>query len=182
MSACINGRNAKTNLLIDSNELRFQKGDCISFQIDSVFIGVAIIVDYSEEEGGIWYGLCFTNYFDSLNPDLSIIRERKIFGRKIESTLNKDGYIIGLDTEFVNDSCFIMNKMKINIIGNFTLKSEKIILGSQGATSDYQEMISTFRYGLEKRLLPPDDYRDHIKKHDKFKPDEYFLLKDYIIE
>jgi hypothetical protein len=184
LTGCLNQTNdyqAKF-LPIDSTELKFKKGDCISFTIDSNLIGAAIVIDFSKDEGGLWYGLCFTDYLDSVQPDLLKIKNQRLVGRKIESSLDNNGYIIGLDTEFVKDSCFLLNVDHIKVIGNLTLKTDKIRLGAQGATKDYKDLISSLQYGRERRKTPPDDYRDHIKKLDKFRPDEYFKVTDYINE
>ncbi len=165
---------------IDPKELLFQKGDCISFMADSINKGIAIVIDYSKDEGGLWYGLSFTNYHDTLTPKLSQIRDSRIFERKIESSIDKNGFIIGLDLEFVNDSCFKMSSPKFHKIGNFSLLNEKINNGSYGASNDYSEMLYIFNKGLEKGLTPPDDYREYRTKINNFRPEEYFFLKDFI--
>lgn len=179
MTGCIESNQPKF-LPIDPKELIFQKGDCISFNVDSINKGAAIVIDYSKDEGGLWYGLCFTDYLDSLTPNLSQINERKIFGRKIESSLDKNGFIIGLDLEFVNDSCIKLNKTKFQNIGNLSLRNEIIKYGAYGASNDYSKMLYVFHRGIEKRITPPDDYREHRTKLNNFRPEEYFLLKDYI--
>ena len=183
-TGCLNQTNRHQSrfLPIDSTELKYKKGDCISFKIDSNLIGAAVVIDYSKDEGGLWYGLCFTDYLDSVQPDITMIKKHRLFGRKIASSLDKNGFIIGLDTEFVNDSCFQLHKDQFKLIGSLILKNDKIKLGAQGATNDYKEMISYFQYGRERRMTSPDDYRDHVKKLDKFRPDEYFKLLDYIHE
>ncbi len=179
MTGCIESNQPKF-LPIDQKKLLFQKGDCISFMADSINKGVAIVIDYSKDEGGLWYGLCFTDYLDTLTPKLAQIRDNRIFGRKIESSIDKNGFIIGLDLEFVNDSCFKMNSSKFHKIGNFSLINEKIKNGSYGASNNYSKMLYIFHRGLEKRMTPPDDYREHRTKINNFRPEEYFFLKDYI--
>ncbi len=165
---------------VDINELKFQKGDCVSFKADSINLGVAIVIDYSKDEGGIWYGLCFTNYFDTLAPKLSQIRALKIFGRKIESAVDIIGFVIGLDCVFVNDSCFDTNPTNFHKIGNYSLDSKKITIGSRAATNDYYNMIEAFNRGLIKRKKAPDHYKAHRTKINDFSPEEFFSLKDFI--
>ena len=184
LTSCLNLTNdyqAKF-LPIDSTELNFEKGDCISFKVDSILVGVAIVIDFSKDVGGLWYGLCFTDYLDSVTPELSKIKNQRLVGRKIESSLDRNGFIIGLDIEFINDSCFRDNPDLFKHIGKLTLVCDKIKFGAKGATNDYNDMITVFQYGRERRKTPPDDYRDHLKKLNKFRPDEYFEVKDYIIE
>jgi hypothetical protein len=178
---CIGESNRSKFLPIDPNELIYKKGDCLSFQIDNLNKGVAIVIDHSKDEGGLWYGLCFTNYFDTIQPKFSDIEEFKVFGRKIESSINKNGFFIGLDLEFINDSCLKLNNLKFKLIGNVKFINEKMIMGAEGATKDYSEMLFTFQNGLEKRTLPPDDYRAQNKLN-KFRPEEYFQFKDFIIK
>jgi hypothetical protein len=184
LTGCLNQTNNYQSkfLPIDSTELKFKKGDCISFTIDNNQIGAAIVIDFSKDEGGLWYGLCFTDYLDTVQPDLSKIKKQRLAGRRIESSLGKNGYIIGFDTEFVNDSCFRLHDDQFKLIGNLTLKTDKIRLGAEGATNDYEDFILSFQYSRERRKTPPDDYRDNIKKLDKFRPDEYFKVTDYINE
>jgi len=184
LTSCLNRTNDSQAkfLPIDSTELKYKKGDCISFKTEKNLIGIAIVIEFSKDEGGLWYGLCFTDYLDSIQPDLTKIRNQRIVGRRIESSSDKNGFIIGLDTEFVNDSCFQQHTDQFKLIGNLTLNTEKIKLGAQGATNNYISMLISFQNARERRKSPPDDYRDHIKKLDKFRPDEYFKVTDYIYE
>ena len=182
LTSCMEEDSRAKFLPIDIKELSYKKGDCVSFQIDSLNYGVGIVVDYSKDEGGLWYGLCFTDYYDTVQADLLKIKDKKIFGRKVESTLDENGFYTGLDIEFVNDSCLKFNESKITTIGNLTLNTKKIKYGSEGATNDYSEMLYTFKYGLEKRILPPDDYREHRTKLNDHRPEEYFTLTDFIID
>lgn len=139
------------------------------------------MLGYSKDEGGLWYGLCFTDYIDKIKPEITKIKKQRIFGRKVESTFEEKGFYIGQDIEFVNDSCLKSNKRKITKIGSVNLDTKKIKFASQGATGDYKEIINSFKYGLEKRILPPDDYKEHYKLN-TFRPDEYFKLTDLIID
>jgi len=141
-----------------------------------------IVLAHSKDETGIWYGIGFTNYLSNKVPDLSTIRNKKIFGRKIESSIEEDGFSKGLDVVFVDDSLFNDNPSKLKFIGRLNLDPKEVKLGSQQATSDYNDLISAFSYGTEKRLTPPDHYKQHLTKLDSFRPDEYFNLIDYLID
>jgi len=163
-------------LPIDKRELKFKKGECLAFKADSFNYGVAIVIDFSKDEGGLWYGLLFTNYLEKSIPKTDSIINQKLFGRKIRSTYDKKGYFVGLNLEFVKDSCFIENADKYISIGFLSLDSTKIAYGSQGASGDYDEMIEAFRWGLDLRIEPPEDYRDYKSS----RTDEYFELRDYI--
>ena len=89
--------------------------------------------------------------------------------------------MVGIDLEFVNDSCLTLNNSKFILIGNVNLNSNNLFIGAEGATNDYSDMLYSFHNGLRRRVLPPDNYRDHIKKLNHFRPDEYFELKDFLI-
>ncbi len=172
--------NYRTDFKINESELKYKKGDYLSFRVDTNLYGTAVVIDYSKDEGGLWYGLCFTNYLDINHPDTANIDTLSFYGRKIESKFEDKGYFIGLDIEFVNDSCFMLNDKKFQLIGNVKLALNKIKFGAQGATSEYNSMISSFKFGREKRKTPPDHYTEHRTKLNGFRPDEYFKVTDFI--
>ncbi|MFI5219784.1 MAG: hypothetical protein ACHQNT_09875 [Bacteroidia bacterium] len=166
---------------VDPSELIYKKGDCLAFKIDSSNYIAGIVMNFSKDEGGLWYGFCFTDYLDTIIPDISTIKSKNIYGRKIQSTIDDKGYFVGLDFEYMSDSCIKSLNEKSKLIGNLKLDTTKIELGSEGATRDYSEFIEMFKFGRKRRLLPPDDYRE-ILKLDKFRPDEYFSVNTFIIE
>ena len=165
-----------TRPTVDPSELKFKKGDCLEFKIDSLTYGVGVVFDFSKDEGGIWYGLLLTDYESTSKPTIDSILSGQFLGRKIESSLNSKGFDIGIDTEYILDSLLADN---FSLVGNVSL-NDKVRLGSQGATSDMDGLIQALKNGKERRLTPPDDYRDHLSKLDTFRPDEYFDVKDFI--
>jgi hypothetical protein len=177
-SSCyLENRNSQASFLpIDPEELKFRKGDCIAFKVDSTNYGAAIVVDYAKDEGGLWYGFLFTNYLNDSLPSVSNLLNQKVFGRRIKSSYYKEGFYIGIDTEFINGSCLVENTDKFVLFGHITIDSTKILLGAQGACGNYNKMLQSFRFGLEKRLKPPEDYRDYRS----FRTDEYFSLTYFI--
>jgi hypothetical protein len=165
-----------TRLTVDSAELKYKKGDCLEFKIDSLTYGVGIVFDFSKDEGGIWYGMLLTDYESTNKPTIDSILNKRLLGRKIHSSLNDIGFEIGIDTEYILDSLL---KDNFTLVGNVSL-SDKVKLGTQGATSDMEGLIQKLKNGKERRLTPPDDYRDHLTKQGKFRPDEYFELKNFL--
>jgi hypothetical protein len=165
-----------TRMTVDPNQLKFNKGDCLEFKIDSLTYGVGVVFDFSKDEGGIWYGLLLTDYESTNKPTTDSIINGRFLGRKIQSSLNDKGFEIGIDTEYVLDSLLTDN---FSLVGNLTL-NDKVRIGSQGATSDIDGLIQKLRNGKERRLNPPDDYREHSTKLNKFRPDEYFDVRDFI--
>lgn len=177
--SCGGGANSSygTHLTVDPNELVYKKGDCLEFRIDSLTYGVGIVFDFSKDEQGIWYGLLLTDYESADKPTIEAVFNGRFLGRKIESSLSNRGYEIGIDTEYILDSLL---KDNFSLVGNLTLNN-KVILGAQGASSDIEGLIQTIKDGKQRRLNPPDDYREHLTKLDKFRPDEYFDVKDFVV-
>jgi hypothetical protein len=165
-----------TRPTVDPSELIFKKGDCLEFKIDSLTYGVGVVFDFSKDEGGIWYGLLLTDNESANKPTIDSIINGSFLGRKIQSSLNDKGFEIGIDAEYILNSLLTDN---FALVGNVPL-NDMVKLGSQGATSDMDGLIQTLKNGKERRLTPPDDYREHLSKSDKFRPDEYFDVKDFV--
>ncbi len=178
LASCGSGTtsNYATRLTVDPSELKFKKGDCLEFKIDSLTYGAGVVFDFSKDEGGIWYGLLLTDYESTNKPTIDSIINGRFLGRKIQSTLNDKGFVIGIDTEFILDSLLTEN---FSLVGNVSL-NDQVKLGSQGATSDMDGLIQKLKNGKERRLSPPDDYREHLLKSNNFRPDEYFDVKDFV--
>lgn len=164
---------------ISPDELIYKKGDCLAFKVDSGKVIAGIVLDFYKDEGGLWYGICFTDYMDTIIPTIATIKLKKLYGRKIQSTVDTKGYFIGLDLDFLGDSCIKSLNKKMQLIGNLKIDTTKIELGSESATNNYNEFIEEFKIGRERRLYPPDNYREQLK-FDKFRPDEYFLINNFI--
>ncbi len=165
---------------INPNEVTYKKGDCLAFKIDSGKIVAGIVMNISKDEDGVSYGICFTDYIDTLNPSLATIKLKRIFGRKIESTVDTKGYFVGLDFDYLSDSCIKSSNKKIQLIGNIKIDSTKIEVGSESATGDYSQFIQQYKIGHKRRLSPPDNYREQLKLNN-FRPDEYFPIINFIL-
>jgi hypothetical protein len=165
-----------TRPTVDPSELKFKKGDCLEFKIDSFTYGVGVVFDFSKEEGEVWYGLLLTDYESANKPTIDSVVNGRFLGRKIQSSLNDKGFEIGIDAVYISDSLLTGN---FTLVGNVPL-NDKVKLGSQGATSDMGGLIQTLKNGKERSLTPPDDYREHLSKSDRFRPDEYFDVKNFV--
>lgn len=161
---------------VESGKPKFKKGDCLAFKMDSLHYGVGIVHDFSKDEGGKWCGLLLTDYESGQRPEMDSMTSRRCFGRKVESSLNSKGYETTLDAEYVHDSLLANNFF---IIGNLPLK-KGIMIGAHGASAKMNGFVRAFKYGSQRRLQPPDDYRDHLRKSDNFRPDEYFFLNEFV--
>ena len=170
-------------LPINPKELIYRKGDVLAFQVDSSIIGAALVTDYTREADDsthIWYNLVCTDYAAKQKPTLEQVKRQRLFGRRIESSIDPAGYFIGLDFQSVRNDCLVDNANKFTVIGRLPLDSTTIKIGSQGANSEYWTFIQAFVSGKEARLLPPDHYSEYIKKMDGFRPEEYFAVTNFL--
>ena len=164
-----------TNSSIDSSELAYKKGDCVAFKIDSLTYGVGIVFDIINDEGGLWYSLLFTDYESQDKPELKSIKNKRLLGRKVQSSRNGQGVEIWLDGEYVSNK-LISNCLRV---GNLEL-NDKARLGTYGASSEISSLVISFTAAQDRRRSPPNDYQDYINKLNGLTPDEYFDLKDFL--
>jgi hypothetical protein len=160
----------------------YHKGDVLAFAVDSTTTGAAIVTGYireADDSTHIWYELVCTDYVGKQAPIIEQIRQRRLFGRKVASSLDPSGYFVGLDLESVRNDCFAENAVQFHLVGHLPLDTASIKLGSQGATHNYKEFIAAFHRGQEQRQLPPDHYSE-IFKQEKFRPDEYFPVSAFL--
>ena len=143
------------------NKFNFEFGDIVNIKSDQQISG--IIVDFTEDEGGRWYGLCFTygNY---------------IFGRQIPNGLNGECIDL-LDISYLNDrSDSILIKK-----GNLKLDFHKIGIGSISPAKNYEELVRDYSFGIEQRKKTQSDC-----KSSKFelKPinECYFEIDDILLK
>ena len=171
-------------LPIHPQEILYHKGDVLAFEADSGTIGAAIVTNYVKEADDsthIWYQLVCTDYTGRQAPTLEQVKPHRLFGRKIASTLDAAGYVVGLDIESVRNDCFVDNAAKFHLVGELPLDTASIRIGSQGATEDYGQFVAAFLRGKARRSLPPDHFSQYLKT-DKFRPDEYFPIRNYLLK
>jgi hypothetical protein len=159
------------------DELQLDIGDCLYFKSSDSTYGCVIVCDLDKENGRIWYGAFYTGYNSREIPTLELVKEGKVMGRKVHSSLDKNGYRKCLDGDFLIDS-LITNVEYFALIGNIPLK--RVELGSHGALTSMDILQSTFGRRVERRINPPDHFTGHMTKLDKFRPEEYFEMRDFI--
>lgn len=160
-----------------ADSLIFTKGDVVAFYYDSTSYGSGFIDEITKDEGGIWYKLIFSDLQKQTVPDINEFRKSRVFGRKILSSLSAKGYEIGLDGEFVLDSCINYNKEKFILIGKIKPRKAEYHGGSYGVSTEYPDLIDRYKLGLQNRMNPPEDYRDVLKSK---RTEEYFEMSDII--
>jgi hypothetical protein len=159
---------------ISDSELHAKQADCISF-IDSTgryFIGT--IINFNKSEGGVWYAVCFTNYYDSIQPDASAIDTLKLNARKV-GYYNRKEYIIGLDVTWARDT-FIDNH-KTSLLGNANVEDIRSMeITAEGSISKYSDFVSSYNFAKLQRLFPEKYDRDLLDT--TFHPSFYLALTD----
>lgn len=159
-------------------ELKYKLGDCLYFKTSDTTYGCVVVCDFSKDAGGIWYGVFYSGYDSTAPPTLTAIKMGKVMGRKVQSGLDVEGYKKYVDGDFIHDSLFT-NPRNFTEIGNIHIKRETE-LGSHGAITSMLYLRISFKRRVEVRLKPPDHYSEHLTKLDKFHPEEYFSMSDFI--
>ena len=163
----------------------YHKGDVLAFAIDSAPTGAAIVTGYTKEADHsthIWYDLVFTDYTAKQPVSVEQLKSRRLFGRKVATSLNSAGYSICLDIEAVRNDCLVDNAARFHLVGRLPLDTTRLDYGGHGACSNYDDLIQSFLWGQERRKLPPDHYNEFVSKLDKSRPDEYFAVADFLLK
>lgn len=157
--------------------LKYRIGDCLYFKSSDTTYGCLVVCDFSQDVAGIWYGAFYTGYDSAEIPTLQSIREGKVMGRKVESAIDTAGFRKALDGDFIIDTLFT-NTDGFKLLGNISLRP--IQLWSRGSMTSMPVLQSLFHQKKQIRLKPPDHYSEYINKLEKFHPEEYFEMKDFI--
>lgn len=161
-----------------AKELKYKLGDCLSFKAGDTSYGCVVVCDFSKDEAGIWYGVFYSNYNGTVRPTTSDIKNGKVMGRKVHSSSNEQGFIKGLDGDFLNESLF-SDAGNFTFIGNVQLK-DKIYLASEGAIDSMSFLRMEFADKIKIRLKAPDHYTEHLTKINDFHPEEYFMASEFV--
>lgn len=130
------------------------------------------IMNFHKSKHGIWYAICFNNYYDSSILNVSSCDSLRYCGRKVMYS-TPDQYTIGFDIVWVRDSVVDTNKSKF--VCNIDLASVKNIeIVSEVNAMNYRQFNYCFHISRNERQLPPDDYSDMTKSH--LRTSEYFTL------
>ena len=148
---------------IKTSELVFNMGDLISIK-DSNNYYAAILFDVDLDSAGIWYGFCFTNFKDSVKPDLRSSDSLFLFGRQIPSGLINTQCIDCYDLSYINEKGLMKNKNNFSLISHIDYNPLKIYMGSDSPTMELSGLIRDYHWGIERRLMNPDDCKKSIYK------------------
>jgi hypothetical protein len=122
---------------IDTARIDFKFGDIVRLNLQEEYVD-AVVLDFSQDETGIWIGFCF-------------LYNGKLFGRQIPSGFLNRECVDLLDIVYVQQD-FLTTEM---IIDNLQPDINTIRLGAITAANNYSDLINAFNYGLEQRKKEP---------------------------
>ncbi len=119
------------NLNLADFKLSF--GDIVSIKRDYQIIK-GIVLDFSEDEGGKWYGICF-------------LENDKLFGSKIPHGFSNK-FIDLLELIYLNET--VISNLQHD--GNFKIDLKKIGIGSKSVTENINFYIQQYNLGINQRI------------------------------
>ncbi|HOY14470.1 MAG TPA: hypothetical protein PLY70_15085 [Saprospiraceae bacterium] len=122
---------------ITLSDFKFKFGDKVQFEVEKQK-RIGLIVDFTEEEGGKWVGICFMN------------NENQLFGRQIPSGFSNNCIDL-LDISYLNENGFD----ELEIIGNYEIDKKKIGIGSKSPAANIHELERDFMHGIDQRKMRP---------------------------
>jgi len=155
-ASCHNPNNISSDWVksekISPEDLHAKTGDFISFKDSAGTYFVGAIVSFNKSEGGIWYAICFTNYYDSFLPDSNSIDTLKLNTWKYRYT-NLTDYFISYTVTWARDT--LIDAHKVTTIENTDIKANpKMEIGGEGSAMAYSDFINSFDFYRKERLYP----------------------------
>jgi hypothetical protein len=141
---------------IDLTEIDFKIGDYIYLKDSNCFYS-GLILDFDKDSAGIWIGICFTNYKDTIKPDLNSLKNFKLFGRQIPSGLVNTTCVDCFDLAYLNESGLKSDTSKVGLIENVAYDHEKVRIGAISPSYDLHGLIDFYNIGNSQRQKTPDD-------------------------
>ncbi len=120
-----------TGLEIENFPVKF--GQILKFRNDSTEL-MAIVLDFSEDEGGQWIGVSF-------------IDQNRLFGRQIPSGIINTKCLDLLDLTYIQKDALI----NYEVVASITVNKTKVGIGSQSPATSFSEIIRDFERGIEQR-------------------------------
>ena len=115
------------------SDLPFAFGDVVQIAEGTMMIK-AIVIDFNEDEDGLWIGLCF-------------ISQNQLFGRQIPSGMVNTTCLDLLDLTYIPKEAL----HDIEVIQSLKLDKTKIGMGSISTATKLSEIKSNFEIGITKR-------------------------------
>lgn len=108
-------------------------GQVLKFNSDGVEM-TAIVLDFSEDEGGQWIGVCF-------------IDRNRLFGRQIPSGLINTKCLDLLDLTYIHKEALI----EFELLDTIPVNKQKVGIGSQTPATSFSEIKREFDRGIQQR-------------------------------
>lgn len=120
-----------TGLEIESFPVKF--GQILNFDNESTEIK-AVVLDFSEDEGGQWIGVSF-------------IDQNRLFGRQIPSGMISIKCFDLLDLTYIKKEALI----DYEVVETIAINKTKVGIGSQSTATNFSEIKRDFDRGIEQR-------------------------------
>ena len=141
---------------IKTDKLKFKIGDLVSVKSEKeVFFG--IVMDYDEDEMGIWYGICLSeinNEKEKLN-----IEKSNFFGRQIPNGLINTTCIDCFDLIYLNEKSLAKN---IERTKNISLNIDNISIGARSTAVNFSDIRDSYNYAIKERLIKPTKCDENV--------------------
>lgn len=158
---------------ISDTELHAKQGDCFTFKDSAGNYFIGMISAFHKSEGGIWYAMSFTNYYDTILPDEKAIDTLKLNARRV-GYYNPEDYIIGIDVTWARDT--LIDNHKTAQPGNANVRLDGMEITAEGSVSQYSAFLSSYDFAKKQRMFP-DKYAQDMSDT-AFHPGFYLPVKD----
>lgn len=162
----------------ENEDFLYKKGDLLTFKDSSNYYYLLLVINHITGSDDISYGLAHIKYQSKEIPDKTAKLE--IFGRKVASSINKNGFDINFDGQYISESLIKQDSL-FKKIESYNLK-QNTVLGAYGISAKKSELLNSYNLGIENRKKPPDHYNDFYNQYGSFHPEEYFFLSDFLVE
>ena len=158
---------------VKSENLKLKIGDIIYIKTENNLL-YGIVMDYDEDEMGIWYEICLSKTkIEKLNINNSLF-----FGRKIPSGLVKTNYIECFDLTYLNEKGINENLI---VFKNIKLNRDNISIGAKSPGINISEIERDYEFGTKQRLKKPTERDEKVLSVNRI-DERYMKLNDIIIE
>lgn len=156
---------------VKSENLKLKIGDIISIKTENNLL-YGIVMDYNEDEMGIWYGICLSKTkIEKLN-----INNSQFFGRKIPSGLVTTNCIECFDLTYLNEKGINEN---LTVFGNIKLNRDNISIGANSTAINISEIERNYEFGTKQRLKKPTECDEKVLSINRI--DERYMKLSNII-
>ena len=118
---------------INEESIPVKFGQIIKISTDSITLS-AIVLDFNQDEGGQWIGVCF-------------IDQNRLFGRQIPNGMINTTCLDLLDFTYIHKSAFV----DFEVIETIKINKAKVGIGSRSPATNISEITRNYKRGIEQR-------------------------------